>query len=157
METEGPSIRHRRLLLRRAPRRRDDLEAALDIGEPLRVLQGGAQRLGGARGAGGGDGVLDGLQRGAAALLESDDGLWIYEGAMSFVTTMCYPIGILHSNENWRRIMTEYPRLNRPRSRRAPVIEEGGPSLVDCMAVVWWLYGGCMVVLKVEPCRAPRE
>jgi hypothetical protein len=30
-------------------------------------------------------------------------------------------------------------------------IEEVGPSLVDCMAVVWWLYGGCMAVLKVEP------
>ena len=25
----------------------------------------------------------------------------------------------------------------------------GGPSLVDCTVVVWWLYGGCMVILKV--------
>jgi hypothetical protein len=32
-----------------------------------------------------------------------------------------------------------------------PVLEEGGSSLVDCMVVVWWLYGGCMVVLKVSP------
>ena len=24
-------------------------------------------------------------------------------------------------------------------------------SLVDCMVVVWWLYGGCTVVLKVAP------
>ena len=33
----------------------------------------------------------------------------------------------------------------------SPVLEEGGSSLVDCMVVVWWLYGGCMVVLKVSP------
>jgi hypothetical protein len=30
------------------------------------------------------------------------------------------------------------------------VLEEGGPSLVDCMVVVWCLYGGCMVILKVR-------
>jgi hypothetical protein len=30
------------------------------------------------------------------------------------------------------------------------VLEEGDPSLVDCMVVVWWLYGGCMVILKVS-------
>jgi hypothetical protein len=31
------------------------------------------------------------------------------------------------------------------------VIEEGGAcaSLVDCVVVACWLYGGCMVVLKV--------
>jgi hypothetical protein len=33
----------------------------------------------------------------------------------------------------------------------SPVLEEGCPSLVDCMVAVWWLYGGCMVVLKVRP------
>jgi hypothetical protein len=40
-------------------------------------------------------------------------------------------------------------RLNRLTApRRTKVLEEGGPSLVDCklyggcMVVVWWLYGG---------------
>jgi hypothetical protein len=30
------------------------------------------------------------------------------------------------------------------------VVEEGGLSLVDCTAVVWWLHGGCTAVLKVS-------
>ena len=33
-----------------------------------------------------------------------------------------------------------------PRMRRLKVA-----SLVDCMVIVWWLYGGCMVLLKVSP------
>ena len=34
---------------------------------------------------------------------------------------------------------------------RAPsAAREGDPSLVDCMVVLWWLYGGCAVVLKVS-------
>ena len=40
----------------------------------------------------------------------------------------------------------------RPPSRAptaAPWPEEGGPSLVDCTAAVWWLDGGWMAVLKV--------
>ena len=40
----------------------------------------------------------------------------IYEGTLSLFTNMCYPIGILHVNENWRRTMTEDPRPNRSRS-----------------------------------------
>ena len=31
-----------------------------------------------------------------------------------------------------------------------PMLEEGGPSLVDCMVVAWRLYGGRMVALKVS-------
>ena len=37
----------------------------------------------------------------------------------------------------------------RPLSSRL-VLEEGSPSLVHCMPVVWWLYGGCMAVLKAS-------
>ena len=36
-------------------------------------------------------------------------------------------------------------------------VEEGGPSLVYCMVVAWWLYGGCMVVLKVSSPGQGRE
>ena len=53
---------------------RHDLEAALDLGELLGVLKRGVQQLVVDGGAGGGDGLLDGRQRGAAALLERDDG-----------------------------------------------------------------------------------
>jgi hypothetical protein len=32
----------------------------------------------------------------------------------------------------------------------SPALEEGGPSLVDCVVVVRWLCAGCVVVLKVS-------
>ena len=35
-----------------------------------------------------------------AAEDREDDGLWIYEGALLFVTVICFPMGILHTNEN---------------------------------------------------------
>jgi hypothetical protein len=35
------------------------------------------------------------------------------------------------------------------RQGRAVHLAQGGPSLVGCKVVVWWLYGNCTVVLKV--------
>jgi hypothetical protein len=29
------------------------------------------------------------------------------------------------------------------------MFEEGGPPLVDRMVVVWWLYGGCAMVVRL--------
>jgi hypothetical protein len=37
-----------------------------------------------------------------------------------------------------------------PFRAHVPVFEEGGPPLVECMVVVWWLHGGGVVVLKAR-------
>ena len=56
-------------------RRWHDLEALIDLGELLGVIERGVQKLVVDGGAGGGDGLLDGRERGAPTmLLEHDDG-----------------------------------------------------------------------------------
>ena len=55
----------------------------------------------------------------------------VYEGALSFVTAMRYPIGILHANENWSRVMTEGPRLKTGSPAAAALLGRSTASLAS--------------------------
>jgi hypothetical protein len=55
----------------------------------------------------------------------------VYEGALSFVTAMRYPIGILHANENWRRVLTEDPRLKTGSPAAAALLGRSTASLAS--------------------------
>jgi hypothetical protein len=62
--------------------------------------------------------------------------------------TLVYRMGL---NINLRSTTIEPVMAVRKQQVRAPRGHRDGSSLVGCMAAVWRLYGGCVVVLKIGP------
>ena len=80
-----------------------------------------------------------GRHTGPCSLLSSRASACVDEGALSFVTSTRFPVGVtvcIHTNENWRKLrMAGVPRLSRPARGACRTASENGVRLVRKMAV----------------------